>query len=94
MRIATLMINGFDKKLPKFLSWLKQPNAPDIVALQKIGNAADFPESALDKIGYHSIVNKPCPQDFGVAILTRIARASRRSASGCFRAPTEMVRDS
>ncbi len=51
MRIATLMINGFDKKLPKFLSWLKQPNAPDIVALQKIGNAADFPESALDKIG-------------------------------------------
>ena len=74
MRIATLMINGFDKKLPKFLSWLKQPNAPDIVALQKIGNAADFPESALHKIGYHSIVNKPCPQDFGVAILTRIAR--------------------
>ena len=82
MRIATLMINGFGRKLPKLRDWLKKEQ-PDIVALQKIGNEAEFPESALRKIGYHSAVNgKAFPMDFGVAVLTRTALGKPQE---CFR---------
>ena len=73
MRIATLMINGFGKKLPRFLSWLKEPNPPDIVALQKIGNAADFPASEFRKVGYRCSVKHKEFQVDGVAVLTRAA---------------------
>lgn len=71
MRIATLMIDGFGTKLPKFLSWLQEPNRPDIVALQKIRKAADFPESLLHRAGYNSVIATKGSQDFGVAILAR-----------------------
>lgn len=71
MRIATLMINGFGEKLPRFRSWLKKQSL-DVVALQKIGNETEFPTSEIRRIGYRtSVIHKAFPKDFGVAVLTR-----------------------
>ena len=72
MRIATLMINGFGEKLPKFLRWLEK-ESPDVVALQKIGNRTRFPVSEFRRIGYRiSVLHKVSTWD-GVAVLTRNA---------------------
>lgn len=72
MRIATLMINGFGEKLPRFLRWLEEQSL-DGVALQKIGKETEFPVSEFRRIGYRSSVLHKVSTWDGVAVLTRSA---------------------
>ena len=81
MRIATLMINGFGGKLPRFRSWLEKQR-PDIVALQKIGNKTEFPASEFRTICYRSSVLHKLSWWDGVAVLTRNALGEPKE---CFR---------
>lgn len=70
MKIATLNINGINRRLPNLMAWLADA-APDIVCLQEL-KASDrqFPATALADAGYHAIWRGE-PSWNGVAILTR-----------------------
>lgn len=72
MKIANVAVGGPKRpNWPGLLGWLTR-RRPDIVALQKIWGAEDFPRRALREIGYKSEhLGKKDRSDLGVALLSR-----------------------
>ncbi len=71
MKIATLSIHTMRTRWSYLRNWLLKQR-PDIVALQKIGAAKDFPTESLRGIGYESVfLGRVSASDLGVALLSR-----------------------
>ena len=70
MRLATWNVNSLKVRLPHLLEWLAA-NPVDVVCLQETKQQdADFPLSALQVAGYHSVFSGQKTYN-GVAILSR-----------------------
>ena len=72
MKIASFNINNINRRLPKLLSWLREPG-PDIVCLQELkATDSEFPADAIRQAGYHAVWRGEKRWN-GVAILARWA---------------------
>ena len=70
MKIANVALISMNTNRRKFICWLRK-GCPDIITLQKIGQNAHFPTTALCKAGYTSkFLGSRSRSDLGVAILS------------------------
>ena len=71
MKIANVALSSMNTNAPDVICWL-QKTRPDVVTLQKIGLAKDFPTKELIRIGYESrFLGRQSASDLGVGILSK-----------------------